>query len=507
MPRSAARLASPLDPALCYRALTTRDPRFDGRFFTAVRTTGIYCRPVCPAPTPKAENCTFFPSAAACEVAGFRSCLRCRPERAPSTAPRDRVIERAMALIAAGETPQALPRRLGLGGRQLRRLFAVHLGASPGEVARTRRNLLARQLVEETSLPITEVALAAGFESLRRFNHVFRSLYGQAPSAMRRGRVLPAACGAESGEMAGGEAAGGLTLSLPFRPPYDWPGLITLLAAHAIAGIERVEPAAYHRVISLGGHYGTLTITAGGADHLRARIVFPVLRLLPRIVARLRLLLDLGADPGPIAEVLGEDARLSVAIAARPGLRLPGAWDAFEAAVRIILAQQISLPAARQLSARLVSLYGTAVETPIPGLTHLFPEPARLLAAGESLSRDLNIPRARGQAILSLAEAVAAEPDLLARAATLDETIGRLSALRGIGPWTAHCIALMALGEPDAFPAQDIGLQRAAGLDQRGLATAAERWRPWRGYAAMHLWHRAIIEGPHRKETNHATAA
>lgn len=470
-----------LDPALCYRALLTRDARFDGRFFTAVRTTGIYCRPVCPAQTPKPENCTFYPSAAAAEVAGYRSCLRCRPERAPSAAPAHRLVARAMALIAAGARPDALPARLGIGERQLRRLFAAHLGASPAQVAQTRRNLLARQLVEETDLPLTEVALASGFESLRRFNHVFLSLYGRPPSAMRRA----------GSRRAGGEE-GGLTLSLPFRPPYDWESVLRLLAAHAIPGVETVAEGCYHRLIRLGEHHGHITVAAGGADHLRARITFPALRALPEIVARLRGLLDLGADPGPIAAVLARDPRLAPAIVARPGLRLPGAWDAFETAVRIILAQQVSLAAARGLAGRLVALHGQPVESGIAGLTALFPDPARLVTARDRLSLDLNMPRSRAAAIVALAEALLATPDLLDRGQGLEATVARLTAIPGIGPWTAQCIALMALGEPDAFPPQDVGLQRAAGLDGRALATAADAWRPWRAYAAIHLWLRAI---------------
>jgi AraC family transcriptional regulator of adaptative response / DNA-3-methyladenine glycosylase II len=487
MSETSAPSSAALDPALCYRALLTRDARFDGRFFTAVRTTGIYCRPVCPAQTPKPENCSFYPSAAAAEVAGYRSCLRCRPERAPSAAPAHRLVERAMALIAAGAKPNALPARLGIGERQLRRLFAAHLGASPAQVAQTRRNLLARQLVEETQLPLTEVALASGFESLRRFNHVFLTLYGRPPSAMRRGAVAP-----------GGES--GLTLSLPFRPPYDWAGALRVLAAHAIPGVEMVVEDRYQRVISLGGHHGTITIVPGGADHLRARIDFPALRHLPQIVARLRGLLDLGADPGPIDDVLARDPRLMPWVAARPGLRLPGAWDPFETAVRIILAQQVSLTAARQLSAKLVMLYGQPVETGIDGLSALFPEPGRLVAVRETLSLDLNMPRARAAAIVNLAEAVRDEPDLLEPAQGLEETIRRLTAIAGIGPWTAQCIALMAMGEPDAFPAQDVGLQRAIGLDARALAAASEAWRPWRAYAAIHLWLQAIEtkgEKPH----------
>lgn len=486
-----------LDPALCYQALLTRDARFDGRFFTAVRTTGIYCRPVCPAQTPKAENCTFYPSAAAAEVAGYRSCLRCRPERAPSLAPAHRLVARAMALIAAGIGTDHLPARLGIGERQLRRLFATHLGASPAQVAQTRRNLLARQLVEETDLPLTEVALASGFESLRRFNHVFRTLYGRPPSAMRR------AGPARAGEARAGEACG-LTLSLPFRPPYDWEGVLRLLAAHAIPGVEAVTEGQYQRLIRLGGHHGVIAIAPGGADTLHARIVFPALRALPEIVARLRGLLDLGADPGPIDARLAHDPRLVPRIAARPGLRLPGTWDPFETAVRIILAQQVSLGAARGLAGRLAALLGQPVESGAAGLTTLFPEPAHLVAARETLSLDLNMPRARAAAIVNLAEALLAAPDLLDRGQELEAAVARLTAIPGIGPWTAQCIALMALGEPDAFPSQDVGLQRAAGLDGRALAAAAESWRPWRAYAATHLWLHAIAT---QKEKSHALVA
>lgn len=384
-----------------------------------------------------------------------------------------------MALIAAGAKPEALPGRLGIGERQLRRLFAAHLGASPAQVAQTRRNLLARQLVEETQLPLTEVALASGFESLRRFNHVFLTLYGRPPSAMRRGKTA-------------GAAGDGLTLSLPFRPPYDWASVLRVLAAHAIPGVEQVVENRYERVISLGGHHGTISVSPGGPAHLLARIAFPALRLLPQIVARLRGLLDLGADPGPIDSLLSQDPRLAPWVLARPGLRLPGAWDPFETAVRIILAQQVSLGAARQLSARLVTLYGQPRYSGVDGLSALFPEPARLIAVRETLSLDLNMPRARAAAIVNLAEALLAEPDLLEPGQGLDETVRRLTAIAGIGPWTAQCIALMAMGEPDAFPAQDVGLQRALSLDARALAEASEAWRPWRAYAAIHLWLQAL---------------
>ena len=470
-------LLAPLDPEICYRALLTRDPRFDGRFFTGVRTTGIYCRPVCPAQTPKRENVSFYPSAAAAEVAGFRSCLRCRPERAPMTTPGHPLVERAMAIIAEAHDPDGpgLAEKLGVGERQLRRLFAAHLGASPKAVMQTRRHLLARQLVVETDLPLTEVALAAGFDSLRRFNHVFRTLYGRPPSAMRRAASRP-----RDGQ--------GLTLSLPFRPPYDWPGIIAVLKAHAIPGVEVVTDETYARIITLGGHHGTVVVSPASADSLTARIDFPVLRFLPRIVATLRRIFDLAADPGPIDAVLGGDPGLAALVAARPGLRVPGAWSGFELAVRVILGQQVSVAAGSRLAGKLVTLFGTPVETAIPGLTGLFPTPSRLVAEAEVISLQLNMPRARAAAIVNLARAVAEAPELLERGEGLEGSARRLCAVPGIGPWTAQCIALFALREPDAFPPRDVGLQRAIGLTDRQLMDRAESWRPWRAYAAMHLW-------------------
>jgi AraC family transcriptional regulator of adaptative response / DNA-3-methyladenine glycosylase II len=480
-------LLAPLDPEICYRALLTRDARFDGRFFTGVRTTGIYCRPVCPAQTPKAENVTFYPSAAAAEVAGFRSCLRCRPERAPSTPLVHPLVERAMTIIAEGHDPDGpvleamgLAERLGVGERQLRRLFAAHLGASPKAVLQTRRHLLARQLVVETDLPLTEVALAAGFDSLRRFNHVFRTLYGQPPGQMRR------AASRQSRHREQDER--GLTLSLPYRPPYDWPGIVAVLKAHAIPGVEVVTDAAYARIITLGGHHGTVVVSPGEGDSLSARIDFPVLRFLPRIVANLRRIFDLGADPEAIDATLAGDAGLAALVAARPGLRVPGAWNGFELAVRVILGQQVSVAAGSRLAGKLVALFGTPVETTVPGLNGLFPTPARLVAEAEVISLHLNMPRARAAAIVNLARAAAETPDLLERGERLETSVRRLCAVTGIGPWTAQCIALFALREPDAFPPRDVGLQRALGLTDRQLMARAESWRPWRAYAAMHLW-------------------
>jgi AraC family transcriptional regulator of adaptative response / DNA-3-methyladenine glycosylase II len=479
-----------LDPVICYRALTTRDSRFDGRFFTAVRTTGIYCRPVCPAQTPKPENVTFYPTAAAAEVAGYRSCLRCRPERAPGTAVANPLVERAMALIALGCATDGagLSARLGVGERQLRRLFTAHLGASPKQVAETRRHLLARQLVVETSLPLTDVALAAGFGSLRRFNHVFRMLYGQPPSQMRRRSVKT-------------ESGPGFTITLPFRPPYDWDGVITALGAHAIPGVEAVTPQSYARLITLGGHHGTVVVSPGGADCLTAQIDFPKLAYLPEIVARLRGLFDLTADTTQIDAHLAADPALGLWIGARPGMRVPGAWNGFECAVRIILGQQVSVASGRRLAAALVTRYGTPVETGIPGLTGLFPTPERLVEVADRVSLDLNMPRARAAAIINLARAEADNPDLLAPGGDLAASIARLTAVAGIGPWTAHCIALFALREPDAFPAQDVGLQRVLGLTAKALEARSASWRPWRAYAALHLWLQALGSVPPARTT------
>lgn len=481
MPKTNDPAPVSLDPAICYRALKTRDARFDGRFFTAVRTTGIYCRPVCPAQTPKPENVAFYPSAAAAEVAGYRSCLRCRPERAPATAPANATVERAMALIALGlaEDGPALARRLGVGERHLRRLFSAHLGASPKQVAETRRHLLARQLVVETNLPLTDVALASGFGSLRRFNHVFRTLYGQPPSQMRR----------RAGKSSG---ASGFTLSLPFRPPYDWSGVIAVLGAHGIPGVEVVTDDRYARLISIGGHHGTITVAPGGPDSLSLTVDFPKLAYIPEIVARLRSLFDLAADTGLIESQLAADPALAPWIAARPGLRVPGAWDAFECAVRVILGQQVSVGVGQRLAARLVILYGTPVKTAVPGLTALFPSPERLLDVADRISLDLNMPRARAAAIINLARAQAADPDLLAPTGDLEAAAAKLVAVPGIGPWTAQCIALFALRAPDAFPVQDVGLQRVLGLGAKALALRAESWRPWRAYAAIHLWLQAL---------------
>ncbi|HUC19355.1 MAG TPA: AlkA N-terminal domain-containing protein [Acetobacteraceae bacterium] len=479
-----------LDRESCYRALLARDPRFDGQFFTAVRTTGIYCRPICPARPPKLEHVIFMPSAAAAQAAGFRPCLRCRPETSPETAAwrgTYNTVSRALALIAAGalneNVVEELAGRLGVGARQLRRLFQKHLGASPKAVAGTRRVLFAKRLITDTALPMADVALAAGFGSVRRFNDTFLKLYGRPPSGLRH---------------AGKEAAqSSVRLTLPFKPPYDWSSLIFFLAARAIPGVERVSADAYARSITLGEMKGTILVRpALERNCLIATIRFPAITALPLIVERIRRLFDLGAEPGLIGAHLSSDPGMAARVRARPGLRVPGAWDGFELGVRAILGQQISVGAATALAGRLVVAYGDALPPPedasLTGLTHAFPPPRRIAEAPD-LAATLGMPRARAASLIALAEAAATDPHLFEPGKGLEASIARLRALPGIGAWTAQYIAMRALREPDAFPASDLGLLRAASEPDGQptpvrLLARAQAWRPWRAYAALHLW-------------------
>jgi len=488
-----------MDADACYRALVTRDSRFDGRLFVGVKTTGIYCRPICPARTPKRENVTFFTTATAAQAAGFRPCLRCRPESSPDLAAwrgTSNTVSRALALIETGALDEAdvegLATRLGVGERQLRRLFRRHLGASPISVAQTRRVLLAKQLIHQTLLPMTDVALASGFGSVRRFNETFQRLYDRPPASLRR----------QSGEAPAGED--GVRLDLAYRAPYDWDALTGFLAMRAIEGVEQVSVAGYARTIGFGEDHGLLTVTPSPKpDRLSVTIRFPRLGALPAIIARVRRVFDLTADPAAIAEHLGRDPALAPRVAARPGLRVPGAWDGFELAVRAILGQQITVAAATLLAGRIVREWGEPLPETlagvVPGLTHVFPRAERLAGADLSV---LPMPRARSSALKTLAVAVAADPTLFDGRGDLAEAIARLKALPGIGEWTAQYIAMRQLREPDAFPTGDIGLLRAmAGADGRRPATPAlqaraEAWRPWRAYAALHLWTGEVIADP-----------
>ena len=477
---------TPLDRDVCYRALRTRDVRFDGKFYTAVKTTGIYCRPVCPARTPKLENCVFVPSAAAAHELGFRPCLRCRPELAPaSPAFRGTVntVSRALHLIAQGGCDEggveALAERLGVGARQLRRLFERHVGATPTSVLQAQRILFAKKLLSETSLSMTEVALAAGFGSVRRFNHVIAQTYGRPPSALRRARSSALA------------AEQGVSLRLPYRPPYDWRGMLEFLAARAITGVEFVDAERYCRTFALGAATGTIEVSAvPDQPQLLARIRSSDVAALSGVVARLRQLFDLDADSAAIDAHLAQHPSFARRVRLRPGVRVPGAWDAFEIAVRAVLGQQVSVKAATTFAARLVASCGRPVADGGGTSRWLFPTPEALARA--DLTR-VGLTRARAATLRALASAVAADPSLLSASATLDDSVAKLARLPGIGAWTAHYIALRALREPDAFPAADVGLLRAlethAGRPTPAeLARMAEAFRPWRAYAVLRLW-------------------
>jgi AraC family transcriptional regulator, regulatory protein of adaptative response / DNA-3-methyladenine glycosylase II len=470
----------------CYRVIALRDARFDGRFFTAVKTTGVYCRPICPARTPLSDNVTFYPTAAAAHAAGFRPCLRCRPETAPDTGAwrgTSSTASRALALIELGALDEggvdALAGRLGVGERQLRRLCRRHLGVSPVAVAQTRRVLLAKQLIHETSLPMTEVAFASGFGSIRRFNETFLALYGRAPCTLRRGSgpEIPAGPGGE------------ISLRLRYQPPYDWSGMLESLRLRAIPRIERVGESSYSRSIELEGRQGIVRVRSAEDNALRVSIRFPKLSALPGIIARLRRVFDLAADPLPIAAHLAKDPVLAPLVAARPGLRVPGAWDGFELAIRAVLGQQITVGAAVRLAGRLVARHGEPLAEPGRDLTHVFPRPEVVALADLTT---LGMPRSRAATLSAVAAAVAAEPDLLCAGRGLDEAIQRLRSIRGVGEWTAQYIALRQLREPDAFPAADIGERGWQALWRRERRPAAGDERP--GIRAGPRQRRAPIE-------------
>lgn len=493
-----------IDPQICYRALKTRDRRFDGRMFVGVTSTGIYCRPVCPARTPKFEHCRFFPSAAAAQETGFRPCLRCRPETAPQTGSwrgTSNTVSRALALIEDGAldgedaSVNCLAERLGVGERQLRRLFHQHLGASPVAVAQTRRVLFAKQLIHQTRLPMSEVALASGYGSVRRFNETFQQLFGRPPTALRRSAVMALPEGAA--------ADVGVTVQLRYRPPYDWDAMLAWLRARAVDGVEEVTGQVYRRTVVEDGEQGTVEVAnLGGRDSLSVTIRFPRVRALPTIIARVRRVFDLGADVAAIGAHLAQDPLLAPLIAERPGLRAPGGWDGFELAVRAVLGQQVTLEAGRRLASQLVRLCGNAPsDAPSDDRRLVFPGPSQVLAADLSA---LGMPNARKATLKAVAEAALAEPQLFGSLGGVDETVARLRGIRGVGDWTAQYIALRAARETDAFPASDVGLLRGAA--ERGqrpspadLHGRAEAWRPWRAYAAQHLWAADSASAPHMK--------
>ncbi len=472
------------DDDRCYRAVRSRDPRFDGVFYTAVKTTGIYCRPSCPAITPRRRNVEFYASAAAAQHAGFRACRRCLPDATPGSPEWDMkadVAGRAMRLIADGvverEGVDGLASRTGYTPRHLGRLLQDQLGAGPLALARTHRAHTARILIETTDLGFADVAFAAGFASIRQFNETVRQVYAATPTQLRSARRGSAARG----------RVGSITVSLPVRRPFDGRRLLAFLAARAVPGVEAVNATTYERTMSLPHGPGRVTLTLG-ADSVRAEFALTDLRDLATAVERSRRTFDLDADPVAIAEQLVGHPILGGLVAARPGLRVPGHVDGFEVAVRAVVGQQVSVAGARTVIRGLVERFGTDYDTD-SGVPRVFPTAA---VVAEADPETLPMPRARGRALVAVAAAVAAGAVVLDRGADRDDVRDALLALPGVGPWTADYIAMRALGDPDVWLGTDLGVIRALealGHGQRLSPDLVDTLRPWRSYAVMHLWH------------------
>jgi len=478
-----------LDWQTCSRARLSRDARFDGKFFIGVRSSGVYCRPICPAPTAKEKNVRYFPSAAAAAEAGFRPCLRCRPECSPGTPAwlgTPNTVSRALRLISESGLEdggvEVLADRLGVGSRHLRRLFLQHLGATPIAVAQTRRLHFAKKLIDETSLPMGQVALASGFGSVRRFNAGIRKVYQRTPTQIRRL--------ARQREI---QPENQYLFRLRFRPPYHWAGLLNFLAVRATPGVEVVESGIYRRSISLNDSYGCFAVSLEKqSDTLCVRVQFGDPRSLFFISERIRAMFDLNADWATIAQGLTTDPSLAARIQAAPGLRVPGCWNGFELAVRAILGQQVSVKGATSLAGRVARTFGQPYAAG-HGLTHIFPTPGALADADVA---SIGLPKARGETIRALARAVCDNRIKFEGIVDLEAFLARLCEIPGIGRWTAQYIAMRALGEPDAFPSGDIGLLRALGIGSaRELERRAGQWRPWRAYAVMYLWN-----SPHKAQ-------
>ena len=477
------------DTIALYDAFAARDARFDGVFYVGVTSTGIYCRPVCTARTPKSANCRFFRSAEAAEKASFRPCLRCRPELAPGNAPVDDA-HRIAALVAQridegmlddGAGLERIATQFGWSSRQIRRMVQQELGVSPMELLQTRRLLLAKQLLTETLLPVSEVAFASGFSSLRRFNDAFSGRYGMPPTRFRK-----------VADDAGSTAAPAdtLTLQLSYRPPFDWPALLRFLGLRTLKGVECVTDGAYLRTVQLGGHRGWIAVRhAPERRALSVELTHALTPVLPALLGRLRHLFDLSARPDLIAAHLARDPLLAGAVTRNPGLRVPGAFDGFELAVRAILGQQVSVKAATTLAGRFADALGEPIATPRAELGRLSPTPERVAAATEEEIASLGVVRTRARSIITLAAEIASGRLTLEAGARADATIAQLVALPGIGAWTAHYIAMRALRWPDAFPKEDVVLRKQLGGVTAARADArSQGWRPWRSYATLHLW-------------------
>jgi AraC family transcriptional regulator of adaptative response / DNA-3-methyladenine glycosylase II len=474
-----------------YDALTARDSRFDGVFFVGVTSTGVYCRPICRVKTPKAANCRFFDTAQEAEHAGFRPCLRCRPELAPGNAPVDDAQRIAQLIVQRLEEGQldddagleTLADQFELSSRQIRRIVQKELGVPPIQLLLTRRLLLAKQLLTETIWPMTEVAFASGFSSVRRFNDAFSRRYRMPPTRLRKKARDGAAASAESGTS---------MLQVSYRPPYDWQGVLAFLAARALTGIEHVTDSSYARTVQLGKARGWIRVTpAKPQNTLLVEFTHTLTPVLPALLSRVRALFDLDARPDVIAKRLRRDPRLALAVRASPGLRVPGAFSGFEMGLRAILGQQVTVKAATAIAARFVAVFGESIATPLPELNRLTPLPDRIARASvEDIARH-RIVAARAKSLIALAKAQISGEVCLDRRThhNPDDSIRRLAELPGIGPWTAHYIAMRAMRWPDAFPKEDVAVRNnLGGVSPKEAETLSQAWRPWRSYAVMHVW-------------------
>jgi AraC family transcriptional regulator, regulatory protein of adaptative response / DNA-3-methyladenine glycosylase II len=473
----------------CYRAVQSKDERFDGWFVTAVLTTKIYCRPSCPVRPPFARNVRFLPTAAAAQKAGFRACKRCRPDASPGSPEwnvRGDVVARTMRLIADGTVDRdgvtGLASRVGYTTRQLERLLQAEVGANPLALARAQRTQTARLLIETTDLPFGDVTFAAGFSSIRQFNDTVRATYALTPTELRERAQKRFGRGETTG-------AGVLSVRLPVRTPFAYEGLFGHLAATAVPGVEEIRDGAYRRTLRLPSGNGIVSLTPH-VDHVRCELVLDDFRDLSTAIARCRRLLDLDADPEAVIDVLSGDPALNVLVAKAPGQRIPRTVDENELALRVVIGQQVSTKAARTHARRLVEAYGSPIDDPNGGLTHTFPSIEQL---ADIDPKHLAFPRSRQRTVVALVGALASGDVALDPGCDWNRAREQLLALPGVGPWTAEVIAMRGLGDPDAFPATDLGVLAAAkqlGLpaDAKALSEGSIRWRPWRAYAAQHMW-------------------
>jgi AraC family transcriptional regulator of adaptative response / DNA-3-methyladenine glycosylase II len=475
------------DREQCLRACRSRDARFDGWFIVGVTSTGIYCRPSCPTPVPpKPVNMRFYPSAAAAQRAGFRACKRCRPDASPNSPEwntRADLVGRAMRMIADGAVDRdgvpGLARALAVSDRHLNRLLVAEVGAGPLALARAQRAQTARVLIETTDLPFAEVATAAGFASVRQFNDTIRAVFGATPTAMRAARRRGS----------GSAGPGGISVRLPFRKPYDAGAILGFLGARAVTGVESWDGETFRRTLRLPTGAGVVALRAHEA-HVACELQLDFVGDLQAAVQRCRRLLDVDADPEAIADGLSSDPRLRRLVRRRPGLRSPGAVDGTEALARAVVGQQVSVAGARTVLGRLAAVLGDPLSTPADGLAFLFPSAERLAAADDA---SLAMPAPRRAGLRDACAAVARGDIPLDAGADRDEARRALVAVKGVGPWTAEYVAMRALGDPDAFPAADLGIRHALGrlgadTAPGSVATLAEAWRPWRAYATHHLW-------------------